>query len=71
MASCQKCGLGKTVGPIKFISGDVACAWGACLFFFTGIFFWVPFTINRCKDIHVECPRCGYKKAILNPKCFC
>ncbi len=71
MLSCQKCGLNQTVGPIKLTPGNVSCAWGTCLFLFTGIFCWVPCVVNGCKDTHVNCVRCGFKKAIIKPKCCC
>ncbi len=71
MFPCQKCGLSQTVGPIRFQSGAVAMAWGTVLFILTGIFFFIPCTMNRCKNAHVSCVRCGYKKAIVRPKCCC
>ena len=68
--ACQKCGL-KAIGPLSYHSGQTAFAWGTFLFALTGIFCFLPCVNNGCKDTHVSCARCGFKRAIIKANCCC
>lgn len=66
---CQGCGAIRT-DYVSTNNGCVSISWSVGLFCLTGVLcFWIPLILNECKDIKINCARCGFTKRTLEKEC--
>jgi hypothetical protein len=66
---CEECGY---VGEMVRIEqhGCTSISWMVCLFFFTGVLFWIPMVRSKFKDVVTVCPGCERRIDIQYADCI-
>ena len=65
---CRMCGY-DGLSTWRESAGCAAYSWCTCMFFFTGVFCWIPFCIDGCYDTEVICSRCAHVKTRIPADC--
>ena len=68
VATCRYCS-GQTKNVLRRKAGCVTISWCICLLATTGLFFWLPFCCDGCKDTQFMCGQCGNIKSEIPANC--